>query len=139
MPKETVEINSEVKVKFSLKNESGDLMFGENSGKIETIFIKETEALFDLFKCLIGKEKGYEGKFIVNQIKSSSNIEELSIESLPPYLTFKKGTIIKLGSNNKKFGFIKDINDKIMILETEKPFRQVKSILNVSILDIQNK
>lgn len=139
MPKEKVEMNSQIKVKFSLKNENGDLMFGENYGKVETITIKETEALFDLFKCLIGKEIGYEGKFIVNQTKTNSCKEELSIESLPPYLTFKKGTIIKLGSNNNKFGFIKDINDKVIILETEKPFRQVKSILNVSIIDIKNQ
>lgn len=138
MPKEIVQLNSQIVVKFFLKNESGDLMFGENTGKVETINLNENEALFDLFKCLIGKEKGFEGKFIVNQTKTVSHTEELSIESLPSYLTFKKGTIIKLGSNNKKFGFIKDINDKVITLEIEKPFRQIKSILNVSIIDIKN-
>lgn len=137
MKKTIIQNGSTIQIKFFLKNENNEIVFGEKSGKIEKVILEDTEPFFDLFKCLIGKESGFEGKFIVNPIAvNTSKIEEISTESLPPYLVFNKNTIIKIGSNNKKFGFITDVQDKKIIVETEKPFKRIKTFLHVSVISV---
>ena len=137
MKKSIIQNGSTLQIKFFLKNEQDEIIFGEKSGKLEKIKLENGEPFYELFKCLIGKESDFEGKFIVNSLQNqTSNIEEISIESLPSSLIFKKNTIIKLGSNNKKFGFIKDISENKLIVETERPFKQIKTVLYVSVISV---
>lgn len=125
-----------IEIIFSVKNENNETIFGEKEGKKIKIELNEKLPLFDLFKCIIGKECGYSGKIKVNKANINEKIEELSIESLPSYLDFKKNTIIQIGSNHKKYGFIKEIEDGKLILETSKPFRNITSILDIKIIKV---
>ncbi len=136
MHKKLIQNNSEIEVIFSLKTEDGFLIFGEEEGKRLKLKLDNESPLFDLFKCLIGKEEGYNGKFKINKIQFDNNCENLSIESLPSYISFEKNKIIQIGSGLKKFGFIKDVEKNNLIIEVNKPFRNITSILNVKILKV---
>lgn len=136
MSNNIIKIGSVIEIIFSVKNENNETIFGETDGKKIKIELNENMPLFDLFKCIIGKEIGYSGKIKVNKININEKIEELSIESLPSYLDFKKNTIIQIGSNHKKYGFIKDIENGKLILETSKPFRNITSILDIKIIKV---
>ncbi len=133
MSKNIVQNGSRISITFSLRDEDKNIIFGDKEGKKQTLTLNYADPLFDLFKCLIGKEEGFSGKFKVNQQLFDENIEEYSIESLPSVLKFQKGTIIKIGSNNDKLGFIKEVKESSLIIETNKPFRHVSSILSILI------
>lgn len=137
MSKKLIQNGSNIEIIFSMKTEDGSLVFGEEDGKNIKFLLDSDKPLFDIFKCLIGKEEGYSGKIKVNKSIFNEDLEELSIESLPSYLTFEKNTIIQIGSGHKKFGFIKDIKDKKLILEVSKPFKNITSILNVKIIKVE--
>lgn len=136
MSKNIVQNGSRIHITFCLKNENNEVIFGAEKGKKETLNLNGDEPLFDLFRCLIGKEEGFVGKFKVNQQVVNDEIELLSIENLPKSLTFKKNTILKVGSNNKKIGFIKEVNEDELIIEVSKPFRHIQSILSVNIIKV---
>lgn len=136
MSKNIVQNGSRIHITFCLKNENNEVIFGAEKGKKETLNLNGDEPLFDLFRCLIGKEEGFVGKFKVNQQVVNDEIELLSIENLPKSLTFKKNTILKVGSNNKKIGFIKEVNEDELTIEVSKPFRHIQSILSVNIIKV---
>lgn len=136
MSKNIVQNGSRIQITFCLKNENNEVIFGAEKGKKETLNLNGDEPLFDLFRCLIGKEEGFVGKFKVNQQLVNDEIELLSIENLPKSLTFKKNTILKVGSNNKKIGFIKEVNEDELTIEVSKPFRHIQSILSVNIIKV---
>lgn len=133
MSKNIVQNGSRLQVTYCLRNESGEVIFGEEKGKKEVLSLNDDEPLFDLFRCLIGKEEGFHGKFKVNPQTFTNELETLSVESLPDYLKFKENTIMKVGSNNKKIGFIKKVNKGEIILEVGKPFRHISSILSITV------
>lgn len=136
MSRNIVQNGSRIQITFCLKNENNEVIFGAEKGKKETLNLNGDEPLFDLFRCLIGKEEGFVGKFKVNQQVVNDEIELLSIENLPKSLTFKKNTILKVGSNNKKIGFIKEVNEDELTIEVSKPFRHIQSILSVNIIKV---
>lgn len=136
MSKNIVQNGSRIQITFCLKNENNEVIFGAEKGKKETLNLNGDEPLFDLFRCLIGKEEGFVGKFKVNQQVVNDEIESLSIENLPKSLTFKKNTILKVGSNNKKIGFIKEVKEDELTIEVSKPFRHIQSILSVNIIKV---
>jgi FKBP-type peptidyl-prolyl cis-trans isomerase 2 len=136
MSRNIVQNGSRIHITFCLKNENNEVIFGAEKGKKETLNLNGDEPLFDLFRCLIGKEEGFVGKFKVNQQVVNDEIELLSIENLPKSLTFKKNTILKVGSNNKKIGFIKEVNEDELTIEVSKPFRHIQSILSVNIIKV---
>lgn len=136
MSRNIVQNGSRIHITFCLKNENNEVIFGAEKGKKETLNLNGDEPLFDLFRCLIGKEEGFIGKFKVNQQVVNDEIELLSIENLPKSLTFKKNTILKVGSNNKKIGFIKEVNEDELTIEVSKPFRHIQSILSVNIIKV---
>jgi FKBP-type peptidyl-prolyl cis-trans isomerase 2 len=136
MSKKLIQNGSNIEVIFSIKTEDGRLVFGEEEGKSIKFLLDSDKPLFEIFKCLIGKEEGYSGKFKVNKVNFTEELEELSIESLPSYLSFEKDTIIQIGSGHKKFGFIKDIKENLLIIEVSKPFKNITSILNVKIMKV---
>ena len=136
MSKNIVQNGSRIQITFCLKNEDNEVIFGAEKGKKETLNLNGDEPLFDLFRCLIGKEEGFVGKFKVNQQVVNDEIESLSIENLPKSLTFKKNTILKVGSNNKKIGFIKEVKEDELTIEVSKPFRHIQSILSVNIIKV---
>jgi hypothetical protein len=136
MSRNIVQNGSRIQVTFCLKNENNEVIYGEEKGKKETLNLNGDEPLFDLFRCLIGKEEGFIGKFKVNQQVVNDEIETLSIENLPKSLKFKKNTILKVGSDNQKVGFIKEVKEDELILEVSKPFRHIPSILSVNIIKV---
>lgn len=136
MSRNIVQNGSRIHITFCLKNENNEVIFGAEKGKKETLNLNGDEPLFDLFRCLIGKEEGFVGKFKVNQQVVNDEIELLSIENLPKSLSFKKNTILKVGSNNKKIGFIKEVNEDELTIEVSKPFRHIQSILSVNIIKV---
>lgn len=136
MSRNIVQNGSRIQVTFCLKNENNEVIYGEEKGKKETLNLNGDEPLFDLFRCLIGKEEGFIGKFKVNQQVVNDEIETLSIENLPKSLKFKKNTILKVGSDNQKVGFIKEVKEGELILEVSKPFRHIPSILSVNIIKV---
>lgn len=136
MSKNIVQNGSRIQITFCLKNENNEVIYGAEKGKKETLNLNADEPLFDLFRCLIGKEEGFTGKFKVNQQVVNDEIEILSIENLPKSLTFKKNTILKVGSNNQKIGFIKEVKEDELTLEVSKPFRHIQSILSVNIIKV---
>jgi len=136
MSRNIVQNGSRIQITFCLKNENNEVIFGAEKGKKETLNLNSDEPLFDLFRCLIGKEEGFVGKFKVNQQVVNDQIETLSIENLPKSLTFKKNTILKVGSNNKKIGFIKEVKEDELTIEVSKPFRHIQSILSVNIIKV---
>lgn len=131
-----IKVGSVIEVSFSIKNENNEFIFGDDDGNSLKVRLDEGLPLFDLFKCLIGKSVGYSGRVKVNKSIVDEFIEELSIESLPDYLIFKENTIIQIGSGHKKYGFIKEIKDGKLILETSKPFKNITSILDVRITKV---
>lgn len=135
MSNKLIQNGSNVEVIFTLRNESGEVIYGDEGKKIKLILDSKTQ-IFDIFKCIVGKEEGYSGKFKINKSDFLNEIEFISTESLPSYLVFKKETIIQLGSNNNKFGFIKDIQDKCIVVETSRPFKNITSILDVKVLKV---
>jgi FKBP-type peptidyl-prolyl cis-trans isomerase 2 len=136
MSRNIVQNGSRIQITFCLKNENNEVIFGAEKGKKETLNLNSDEPLFDLFRCLIGKEEGFVGKFKVNQQVVNDQIETLSIENLPKSLTFKKNTILKVGSNNQKIGFIKEVKEDELTIEVSKPFRHIQSILSVNIIKV---
>jgi FKBP-type peptidyl-prolyl cis-trans isomerase 2 len=136
MSRNIVQNGSRIQITFCLKNENNEVIFGAEKGKKETLNLNGDEPLFDLFRCLIGKEEGFVGKFKVNQQVVNEQIETLSIENLPKSLTFKKNTILKVGSNNQKIGFIKEVKEDELTIEVSKPFRHIQSILSVNIIKV---
>jgi len=133
MSKNIVQNGSRIEITYCLKNEKNEVIFGEEKGKKEILSLHSDEPLFDLFRCLIGKEEGFSGKFKVNPQQFTETLEILPIESLPNYLVFKNQTLLKIGSNNKKIGFIKEIKENELVLETNKPFRHIQSVLTISV------
>jgi FKBP-type peptidyl-prolyl cis-trans isomerase 2 len=136
MSKNIVQNGSKIQITFCLKNENNEVIFGDAKGKKETLTLNSDEPLFDLFRCLIGKEEGFSGKFKVNQQSINDVLESISTENLPKSLTFKNNTILKVGSNNQKIGFIKEVNENELIVEVSKPFRHIQSILSVNIIKV---
>lgn len=136
MSRNIVQNGSRIQITFCLKNENNEVIFGAEKGKKETLNLNGDEPLFDLFRCLIGKEEGFVGKFKVNQQVVNEQIETLSIENLPKSLNFKKNTILKVGSNNQKIGFIKEVKEDELTIEVSKPFRHIQSILSVNIIKV---
>lgn len=131
-----IEIGSTVELFFTMKNENNETIFGEEEGNKIKVELNENLPLFDLFKCIIGKSVGYNGRIKVNKTNFNETIEELSIESMPDYLDFKKNTILQIGSGHKKYGFIKEIKDGSLIIETSKPFKNITSILEIKIIKV---
>lgn len=136
MSKNIVQNGSKIQITFCLKNENNEVIFGEEKGKKETLNLNSDEPLFDLFRCLIGKEEGFSGKFKVNQQSVNDIVESISTENLPKTLTFKKNTLLKVGSGNQKIGFIKEVRENELIVEVSKPFRHIQSILSVNIIKV---
>lgn len=136
MSKNIVQNGSRIQISFCLKNENNEVIYGSEKGKKETLNLNADEPLFDLFRCLIGKEEGFNGKFKVNQQPVKDEIESYSTENLPKTLEFKKNTILKIGSNNERIGFIKEVKENELILEVSKPFRHIQSILSVNIIKV---
>lgn len=131
MQKNIIQNGSRITLSFSLIDEDKNVIFGEKEGKVETLTLDDNEPMFDLFKCLIGKEEGFSGKFKVNPQSIEEKVEDYNIDGLPSSIIFKIGTIVKFGSSNKKIGFIKQVDKNIIKIETNKPFRHVNSILSV--------
>lgn len=136
MSKNIIQNGSKITVSFSLIDENRNVIFGDKKGKKEIVTLNDNDPLFDLFKCLIGKTDGFSGKFKVNQSQFKEVIEEYSVEELPSSIVFTKGTIVKLGSSSKIIGFIKEVNGQNLLLETNKPFRHIPSILSVTVLKV---
>lgn len=136
MSKNIIQNGSKITVSFSLIDENRNVIFGDKKGKKEIVTLNDNDPLFDLFKCLIGKTDGFSGKFKVNQSQFKEVIEEYSVEDLPSSIVFTKGTIVKLGSSSKIIGFIKEVNGQNLLLETNKPFRHIPSILSVTVLKV---
>lgn len=136
MSKNIIQNGSKITVSFSLIDENRNVIFGDKQGKKEIVTLNDNDPLFDLFKCLIGKPDGFSGKFKVNQSQFKEVIEEYSVEDLPTSIVFTKGTIVKLGSSSKIIGFIKEVNGQNLLLETNKPFRHIPSILSVTVLKV---
>jgi FKBP-type peptidyl-prolyl cis-trans isomerase 2 len=136
MSKNIIQNGSKITVSFSLIDEKRNVIFGDKKGKKEIVTLNDNDPLFDLFKCLIGKTDGFSGKFKVNQSQFKEVIEEYSVEDLPSSIVFTKGTIVKLGSSSKIIGFIKEVNGQNLLLETNKPFRHIPSILSVTVLKV---
>lgn len=136
MSKNIIQNGSKITVSFTLTDENRNVIFGDKKGKKEIVVLNESDPLFDLFKCLIGKTDGFTGKFKVNQSQFKENIEEYSVEDLPKSIIFTEGTIIKLGSGSKIIAFIKKVDGQLLTIETNKPFRHISSILSVTVLKV---
>lgn len=127
-----------LKIKFSLKDEEGRIIFGEPDGKVEIITLDSKKETYDIFKCLIGKSTNFEGRVKVNKNPTlGSKKEKLSTVSLPDSIIFEKNSIIRTGVKEERYAFVLEVNSDHLILETEKPFRRITSILEIKVLAVQ--
>lgn len=130
--------NDKVDVAFLIRNsETNEVVYQHSTS--EPIKLSPEEPLFEILKVLINKNKDYHGNFQFEKIEcKESNQETLPRNGILKKLRYSAGQIIRYSNNPYKYGLIKDLNDKEIILETINPFRRQNLNLKISVKKVIN-
>lgn len=106
------------------------------SNKNETLNLKEKNSLnYIIKKILKDKDENYSGTFFIKEKQQKEELLIIDAEEYPG-IKFKEDTIIRLGTENKIYGYIMKIENNKIFIDIDEPFLKKTIELKIKVLKI---